>query len=200
MANWASTDYVIEGPRETLKKIYDAIQHPVVEPGSDEKWEGNVLNTLGIEWKTRQPDGSGYYMRGFIQDKECIEFNPEKDDTLSFYAEEAWGVTDFNEVLETTFPDIKVYFNVIEEGCEIYATNDKDGKYFPYRWHVEACINGNYLYEDFTAEKAMYDWLSDNTEGKVIDDESAEKFNNDYEKLGTEDDNYIFIHEFEICE
>ena len=200
MANWASTDYVIEGPRETLKSIYDAIQHPVVKLDSDKGWEDNVLNTLDIEWKTRQPDGSGYYMRGFIQDKECIEFNPEKDDTLSFYAEEAWGVTDFNEVLENAFPDIKVYFNVIEEGCEIYATNDKDGKYFPYRWHVEACINGNYLYEDFTTEKAMCDWLSDNTGGRVKTVQDAEDFNSDYEDSEANEENFIYIHEFKVCE
>lgn len=200
MANWASTDYVIEGPKETLKKIYEAIQHPIVKPGSEESWEGNVLNTLGIKWKTRQPDGSGYYMRGFIQDKECIEFDHEKDDTLSFYAEEAWGATDFNEALENAFPDIKVYYNVVEEDGEVYATNDKDGKYFPYRWHVEACFDGNYLYEDFTTAKAMYEWLSDNTDGRVKNAQDAEGFNSDYEDSEADEENYILIHKVEICE
>ena len=76
MANWACTDYIIEGPDEILLKITEAIKHPVVTPGSDETWEGNVLNTLGIKWKGRQPDGSGYYMRGFIQDAEDIGFIP----------------------------------------------------------------------------------------------------------------------------
>ena len=141
MANWASTDYVIEGPKETLKKIYDAIQHPDTSEG-DNGWEGGVLKALGITWKERQSDGSGYYMRGFIQDPESVEFNPETDKVLTFYAEEAWGATDFNEVLEKEFPDIKVYYNVIEEGEEIYATNDKEGKYFTDRFIVDTCING----------------------------------------------------------
>ena len=199
MANWASTDYVIEGPKETLKKIYDAIQHPDTSEG-DDGWEGGVLKALGITWKERQPDGSGYYMRGFIQDPECIEFNPETDDVLSFYAEEALGVTDFNEVLENAFPDIKVYYCVIEEGCEIYATNDKEGKYFTYRWHLEACFDGDYEYEDFTDEKSMCKWLSDKTKGRVKNRQDAEDFNSDYEDSDGADENYIWIHEYSVVD
>ena len=51
MANWASSSYVIEGPAKTLKKIYKAIKHPVVQEKSSEDWEGNVLLTLGINWE-----------------------------------------------------------------------------------------------------------------------------------------------------
>ena len=28
MANWAFTDYVIEGPHESIAKIYEAIKNP----------------------------------------------------------------------------------------------------------------------------------------------------------------------------
>ena len=31
MANWALSSYVIEGPAKTLKKIYKALKHPVVQ-------------------------------------------------------------------------------------------------------------------------------------------------------------------------
>ena len=51
-----------------------------------------------------------------ITDKDVYLFNPETNDTLSFYAEEAWGLTDFNEVLAEHFPDIKIYWVVEESG------------------------------------------------------------------------------------
>ena len=200
MANWASTDYVIEGPKETLLKIKKAIQHPIKSPNASDGYAGDILDTLGIKWQPRQSDGSGNYMRGFIQDPKCIEFNPETDDILFFYAEEAWGATDFHEVLEKGLPDIKVYFCVVEEGCEVYATNDREGKYFSYRWHVEACFDGNYEYEEFIDEKSMYKWLSAETNGRIKSTQDVEDFNSDYEDSGTEDENYIWIHKYEVVD
>lgn len=200
MANWASVDYVIEGPKETLKRIYDAIQHPVVEPDSDERWEGNVLNTLGIEWRVRQPDGSGYYIRGFIQDKESIEFNPDINDTLTFYAEEAWGITDFHKLLEKGIPGIKVYYCVVEENDELYATNDKEGKYYSYRWNADICVNNVYNYEEFTTEKSLYEWLDNKTNGEIKNAEDVEVFNAKHEEVGDDDKNYINIHAYSVVE
>ena len=198
MANWACTDYIIEGPEETLTKITEAIKHPVVAPGSDETWEGNVLNTLGIKWKGRQPDGSGYYMRGFIQDAESIGFIPGTDKYLSFYAEEAWGATDFGDALMEAFPDIKVYYCTVEESDAVYATNDKEGKYFAFKWHINACIDGIYLYEDFEDKDSMYKWLSYNTGGRVKSVEDIEAFNADYEDSDAADENFINIYDYKI--
>lgn len=198
MANWACTDYIIEGPDEILLKITEAIKHPVVTTGSDEGWEGNVLNTLGIKWKGRQPDGSGYYMRGFIQDTENIGFIPGTDKYLSFWAEEAWGATDFSDALMEAFSDIKVYYCTVEENCAVYATNDREGKYFEYRWHVDACIKGNYLYEDFVDKDSAYRWLSDNTDGKIKNEKDVEEFNSNADVSDTLDEDYISIHEYSI--
>ena len=64
MANWAITDYVIEGSKESLKRIYDAIKNHEVEEESDNDWEGNILNALGIDWDRE------LYMRGFMLDTE----------------------------------------------------------------------------------------------------------------------------------
>ena len=199
MANWASTNYAIEGSKETLKKIYDAIQHPDTSEG-DSGWEGGVLKALGIKWKERQSDGSGYYMRGFIQDPECIEFNPETNDTLSFYAEEAWGLTDFNEALAENFPDIKIYWVVEESGEEIYATNDKEGKYFPERFYVDACIDGEYKTEYFEKEESMYKYIADITKNRVKTPKEVEVFNADYEDSEEVDENFIYIHKFEVMD
>jgi hypothetical protein len=195
MANWASTAYAIEGPHETLEKIEKAILEHPVEEGSSEDWEGNILKALGIEWEAHTPDGKGYYMRGFIQDVPWWD-----GDTLRFYAEEAWGATDFNEVLEKNIPDIKVFYTVEEPGCEVYATNDKEGKYFPDRYWVDTCIDNNYQSEYFQFESSVYKWLHDITDGKVSSAEDAEKFNSDHEDAGDDDENFINIHVFKVIE
>ena len=193
MANWAFTDYVIEGSKESLSKIYEAIKHPD-NPDGSEGWEGGVLRALGIKWDERKPDGSGKYLRGFIQDVEGIEFNPEENTTISFYAEEAWGVTDFDEILEDNFPDIKVYWCTEEEGMEVYETNDAEGKYFQYKYYVDTCIDGNYQSEYFTNEEAVYQWLSNITDDKIKTADDVEKFNEEIEDT----DDYINIHNFRV--
>lgn len=192
MANWAYTNYVIEGPKETLKKIHEAILHHDIEEGSSDDWEGNVLDTLGIQWERRQPDGSGYYMRGFIQE-DTIDFD-ETENLLSFDAEEAWGATDFNEVLEKGIPGIKVYYFVEEPDGEIFATNDREGKYFADRYYVDTCVGGEYASEYFETEDEMYEWLANSTDGKVNSPEKVEEFNDKAEEEHSED----FIRMFEV--
>jgi len=196
MANWAITSYAIEGPKETLEKIEKAILEHPVEEGSSEDWEGNVLKALNIDWEPNTPDGKGYYMRGFIQEE------PWYDDkcALRFCAKEAWGATDFNEVLEKNIPDIKVFYSVEEEGGDVYATNDKEGKYFPDRYWVDTCIDGNYQSDYFQFESSVYKWLSGLTDGRVKSPEDVYKFNSDYEDSDACGENYIHIHEFNVIE
>lgn len=193
MANWAITNYAIEGPEEVLRRIYEAIIHHDVEEQSDDNWEGNVLIALGIEWDRRNPHDTpqtGKYMRGFI-DKDSVDLNK---DTLMFEAEEAWGVTDFNEVLEENLP-VKVYYNVEEPDGEVYATNDREGKYFRDRWFVDTCIDGEYNMEYFTEEKYMYEWLSGITNGRIKCEEDVDGFNENEDR---DEDDFINIYKFDI--
>ena len=198
MANWAYTSYAVEGSKETLKKLEQAILYPDIQEGSAEGWEGNVLRALGITWKQNSPDGSGYYMRGFINDEPW--WQEEDYAILRFDAEEAWGITDFDEVLTENFPELKVYWSTEETGMGIYKTNDKEGKYFPERFWVDTCIDGNYRSEYFKNEEAVYNWLSGITDGKVKNAQDAEDFNSDYENSEASDENFIYIHQFTICD
>ena len=190
MANWASTSYVIEGPEETLKKIYDAINNHPVEEGSSEDWEGNVLLALSIDFRSMKINGREPYMRGFIEEAELGE-------VLRIHASEAGGVTDFSDVLEAKIEGIKAFYVVEESGNEIYATNDREGKYFKERWYVDTCIMGIYQMEYFTEEKAMYKWLSSITNTKIESEDDVEKFNDTCAEKYTEE-NFISIHQYKI--
>ena len=193
MANWAFTDYAIEGPKEILEKIHQALLYHDVQEGSDKNWEGNVLLALGCTWKDRSPDGSGHYLRGFIH-PDSIDYNG--DGLIRFDAEEAWGVTDFDEVLKTKFPEVKIYWSTEESGCEIYETNDKEGKYFHDRVYVDTCIDDNYQMEYFQTLDGAYKWLSEITNGRVKTKEDVDSFNETADSLANDD--FIAVHEYRI--
>ena len=142
MANWASTVYRIEGNQKDLQELYDLCKdfsekkRHAMEEGASDGWEGNIIVALGEEI-------GDSYIRGFIQSFKL------KNGILSIEAEEAWGATDFNKLLEKHYDGMKVYFIVEEEMCEIFATNDAEGKYFNSRSILTSYVGGKYHREKF---------------------------------------------------
>lgn len=190
MANMASVAYAIEGPKETLQKINGALITAVhSEDKRYEMYQAAEYLKLPITDETR--------LGGEISEEPTWD---ENTGALRFFSEERWGLQDFAELLEKHFPDIKVYWIVEEPGMEIYCTNDKDGKYFPERYWVDICIDGIYDSDYFKTEKQIYKWLDKLTYGRVKSKEDVEEFNADYEDSGTEDENFIYVHEFEIVD
>ena len=189
MANWASTSYRIEGSKNELKRVFNVIddfmtdkRKPVRENASKE-WEGNIVRVLGATDEQMENN----YLRGFIQEYKM------DGDTICVEAEEAWGTTDFRHVLAQLIPELTIYYIVEEPGCEIYATNDSEGKYFIDRFYVDACINGNYESDYFeTEEQAMKYVASLLGKGNI----SMKEVKEWTEKQ--EGDDFIYVHEFEI--
>ena len=142
MANWASTSYRIEGNQKDLQELNNLCkafmnkERSVMEEGADENWEGNIILALGEEIDDN-------YIRGFIHTCEL------SDGLLKICAEEAWGATGFNKLLEKHHDGMKVYFIVEEEMCEVYATNDAEGKYFNSRSTLTSYVDGKYHREEF---------------------------------------------------
>lgn len=204
MANWASIAYVIEGPKDTLDKIWEAIQNPSTYlENSSKGWEGNILLSLGITWeesyvvKEKTDDAKivlslkGHYLRGFIEQNSCYR---DAKGFLHLFAEEAWGLTDFAKLLVPKFPDIKIYWTVQEDDGEVYCTNDKEGKYFPERVYVDVCYNGDYYSEYFLDEESALKWLSKITKNKICTKEDIEKFNEDMK----DSDDFIYVHYYAV--
>lgn len=191
MANWASTSYVIEGPEETLKKIDEAIKQSISNPpeNASEGWEGSILMTLGAN----KEDLDKFYVRGFVEESTINSPNE-----MQLYAEEAWGITDFYKILGKLLPDIKIYWIVESIEDEVFATNDKEGKYFNSMYIADAYIGNADYYEYFETEESLYSWISKLTNGKVNTPEKVEKFNNRAEDKGLDD--YIHIFKIEIVD
>lgn len=189
MANWASTSYRIEGSKSDLKRVYGVIddfmserRKPIEEDASKE-WEGNVIRALGgTEEQTEKA-----CLRGFIQEYEMA------GDTIRIEAEEAWGTTGFRYLLERIMPELTVYYIVEESGCEVYATNDYDGKYFHDRYYVYAYVNDNYRSEYFETEEQAMAYAAELIGMENITQEKLKSWNKDQD-----DDDFVFVYEFDI--
>ena len=194
MANWAITNYTIEGNIESLEKINDAILNHSVEYKSSDNWEGNILDALGIDFREKLPDGKDkFYIRGFIMDNPSFD---KANGILSFYAEEAWRQTDFHILLEQKFKDIKVYFCCEEPDCDVFVTNDKKGKYYPERYLVDCCINNDYKHEYFKTKKDTYAFIKNISMCK--NEKDVEEFNEVNSSLGLND--FINVYKYSIIE
>lgn len=191
MANMASVSYAIEGSKESLNTIKEVINRAVNDKQNSKYEEYTASVLLGFD----EEELNTHRLGGEITEEAEIQ-----EGTLHFWTEERWGLQDFEELLRKKFPDITVYWKVEEPGMEIYCTNDKKGKYFPSRYWVDTCIDGDYDCEYFETEEPMYNWLSEKTHGRVHSQEDAEAFNDDYEDSEAVDENFIYIHEFEIIE
>ena len=192
MANWASTSYRIEGSKEDLEKVYNVIdefmseRRKPIEVNASSEWEGNIIRALGATDEQMKNN----YLRGFIEEYEM------DGDIIRIEAEEAWGTTDFRQVLAQLMPELTIYYIVEEPGCEVYATNDADGKYFPKRFYVDAYVNGDYQSEYFETEEQAMTYVANLLGKKEVSKNELENWNECHE----EDNNFIYIHEFEIVE
>ena len=192
MANWASTSYRIEGSESDLKKVYDVIDNfvtgkskPVLEDASKE-WEGNIVKALGASDEQLKES----YLRGFIEEYEL------DGDVIRINAEEAWGATDFRHILGNLMPELTIYYIVEEAGCDVFATNDIGGKYFPEQYLVDAYVKDADYYEYFETKGQMKDFVSSLIGKEDFTDEDIEAWNEEHE----DDDSYIYVHEFQYVE
>ena len=192
MANWASTSYRIKGSKEDLEKVYNVIdefmseRRKPIEVNASSEWEGNIIRALGATDEQMKNN----YLRGPIEEYEM------DGDIIRIEAEEAWGTTDFRQVLAQLMPELTIYYIVEEPGCEVYATNDADGKYFPERFYVDAFVNGDYQSEYFETEEQAMTYVANLLGKKEVSKNELENWNECHE----EDNNFIYIHEFEIVE
>ncbi|MEZ7675887.1 hypothetical protein O3603_11260 [Prevotella sp. 20925_1_30] len=188
MANWASTSYAIEGSKSDLERVFNVINDFVksnvkpVEANASKKWEGNIVKALGASEEQMKNN----YLRGFIQTYEII------DGVLYIEAEEAWGATDFRHLLAKLMPKLTIYYIVEECGCEVYATNDCDGKYFTESYYVDICIDGDYFNDYFNTEEQVLSYVAQLLKKESVTMKDIDEWNEEQD----DNENYIYVHEF----
>lgn len=190
MANMASVAYAIEGLRESLEDILGAI---IIGMDDAHHWtEWSACRKLGFSEEELDDKRLG----GEISEEPEIN----EQGVLRFWAEERWGLQDFEALLIQKFPDITIYWVIEECSNDVYCTNDKEGKYFPERYFCDTAQDDIYQSEYFRTEEAMYKWLSEITNGRVKSADDVKAFNSYHEDLADDDENFINIHKFDIVD
>lgn len=189
MANWASTSYCIEGQQCDLREIFNLCKNFIeckrkpMKENADCEWEGNIVMALDM-------DVEKYYLRGFIQTCEL------DGDVLRIEAEEAWGLTEFRQALESHYDGLKVYFIVEEPGMEIFATNDAECTYFTERYWDECHVDGEFWSEYFHTKEQAMAYVSNILGKETVTEKEIEQWNDERENT----DEFICVHEFKIVD
>lgn len=174
MANWATTTYNITGKKEDVKELYELIkslesgERKPMSEGADPSWEGNIALALG-------EDIEGKYLRGFF---EYVEFDGE---VLTIDANEAWQVTDLDEILRSHYEGMRILYQSEEWGDEYFVTNDKDQAVFSTRFAVYSVVDGDHEEEYCDTEEEALQYVAGRLERDSITKEELEKWNDEHE-------------------
>lgn len=125
MASYFCTSYAIEGKKEVLNKVADAIN-------TGDGWMKNSMENLGIEFDEDEYESRAeWYIGARVEDRDGVS-------VLFFTQAYPWQhVNVIGGVLaKLGEPDAKIYMRREYFEAEIHETNDIEGKYFPEHYRV----------------------------------------------------------------
>jgi hypothetical protein len=160
---------------------------PVVTNGwfNPKRWLGCLVKALG-------GDPKKIYCRGEISDYEL------EDDVLTINMETAWSeMTETRHFIESVFPGMKIYYVEEECGCEVFNTNDKEGRFFSDRYYLDSdgAVDDHY----FKTIGDLADVISEIVGHPVGESfKECEQALDDY--MEENPDEWYSLHEFTICD
>lgn len=128
MANTAYTTCIVTGDRtqiDRLQAVFDRLeQTPVSSDVEDNGWDSYWLGCLAkdLGGKNDEIYSRGSWTQAYFNDAFGY---------MVIEIETAWRVPEgIIQLIEQTFPGIKIWYYTMLEGYTFYATNDDEGKYF----------------------------------------------------------------------
>ena len=139
MANCCYVVYKCVGERKQLDELAAALYKVMnrkmteVENKWGKTWLGWLVTAL-------QGDATSYPLRGKICD-----FNDDKE-VLTITQETEWEEQrELRVFLKERFPAIDIYYTEEEPGGEVFATNDMEGRLFPFRYLLDGHDDAQYF-------------------------------------------------------
>lgn len=137
MPNWCNTTYKFVGEANEIADLHKKLKEledmpePIVENGFGKLFLGCVVNHFGGDWNK-------IYCRGEIDYMELCGEN-----MLQLSTTTAWG--DMPKVWDFVcqkYPSITYYYLAEEGGMCYYKNSDLTGEYFPEKYLIDDCVNG----------------------------------------------------------
>lgn len=196
MPNWNTTDYTFFGHKENVKRLYDDLKRTVDIDRTKERKPFTFLGNsywLGYIQKNILPDiKEELPARGEISYiDEDIDCHDNGMATLKLSTETAWvACSELMDMIAEKY-GLQLFYYSEEPGCEIFETNDTDGRFYSFRYVVDS-ENGGVEYYDTFEEVA--DAIESMTGIRLNDisevDDKLSAFN--------DDDTYLIINEISV--
>ena len=190
MPNWCYTTYKCVGEPKDIRQLHGALKYiakrktTIVPNGFGKWWLGNLVTKLGGNWED-------YPCRGDI-----VDYSLQDKTTLMIWQNTAWGEQEgVRRIIEEKFTSIKVYYQVEEPGCELYATNSFE--HFPERYMLDSFEEPLYFEDIEDAAKCVADIVGHHVDPSV---EAIIQALDDYLEEKEDDDTWYSFHSFEEVE
>lgn len=128
----------------------------------------------------------------------------QNKDTYSFRVdvETAWEphMAMFYKIIREKYNDaIQIVYMAEESGSEVFVNSDKEGLYFPERYMIDCCHNGEYYKEYFNTYPEAISWIKENYgDINVTEYDSLAFVQHTVENSSPSDDgDFFYIHRFE---
>ena len=183
MANTCCTNYILVGPKPDLEAVKKAIEEAKEGLIGLSRIE-NVLAALGVKPsdKDLREDITGVYWSDDGKDL-VVEAESSWDAKL-----DAW-----RDIRKQRFPNVKVFFQTEEFGCNYFNSNDPGGLYFPNKIAVDWGDDKDGGVDYFEDEDALVMWASKKFSKEFKNYEDARLFLEE-ELPEKQEDAYAVVH------
>ena len=192
MPNWCDTSYKCVGDLKEVKSLHKVLKYmekrktSILSNGFGKMWLGNLVYKLGGNWKELRCRG------------EITDFSLDGN-VLTINQETAWCEQEgVRQIIEKTYPSIKVYFMEQEPGCGVFYTNDASGDYFPERYFLDSYEDWEYFENLDEAADFVSKIVGIDVEPNVNAIQNAlDAYVEEHEEEN--EDLFYSFHEFEVC-
>lgn len=193
MPNWCDTSYKCVGDPKEVRKLNSVLKYmekrktSILSNGFGKMWLGNLVYKLGGNWEELRCRG------------EITDFSLDSN-VLTINQQTAWCEQEgVREIIEKSFPSIKVYYMEQESGCEVFCTNDASGEYFPERYFLDSFEDWEYFETIDDAAKFVSRIVGFEVEPSVDEiDKALDKYVEEHEEEN--EDIFYSFHEFKVVE
>ena len=193
MPNWCDTSYKCVGDPKEVRKLNSVLKYmekrktSILSNGFGKMWLGNLVYKLGGNWEELRCRG------------EITDFSLDGN-VLTINQQTAWCEQEgVREIIEKSFPSIKVYYMEQESGCEVFCTNDASGEYFPERYFLDSFEDWEYFETLDEAAKFVSKIIGHEVEPRA---DAIDKALDNYVEEHEEENEDVFysFHEFKVVE
>ena len=201
MPNWCVSSTAIYGNEEQVKELWSIIEKETSEertiktPNSwGQDWLGNIFYYF---YNDKEIEKKNIRCRGSFIDKTFGE--DEQGSFIMLTYETAWSPNydSWEQLFADFFPDLKQVTRSEECGCEIYINTDIEGRFFPDKYVLDCCYQGDYYNDYFASDEELLKYIKENFGEEFKSVKQLQEDQVFQESFNVEDSDFFNLHQYE---